>query len=288
MIKLKYGNTNTFYIPGENGGLLFDTDYAGTLPAFYKAIKQHNIAVKDIRYVLASHYHPDHMGIIGDLMEHGVKLLLPDVQINHVHFSDEIFLRDKTPFQPIDAASATVISCEESKAFLSGMGIGGEIIHTPSHSPDSISLILDDGTCLAGDLEPLEYLGAYGENEALQRDWDRIRSFALETVYFAHRPEKTMEPGQITRISHYEEIMDKARGLLAENVLNESLAAMIRELEAYYLSENWKKDFEDDENGRLPADLKRGVLSEDCVYDLLEEYRERLVTGRNSKDTDRS
>ena len=40
MIKVKYGNTNTFYCPSPNGGLLVDTDYAGTMVAFYKAIKK--------------------------------------------------------------------------------------------------------------------------------------------------------------------------------------------------------------------------------------------------------
>ena len=39
MIRLKYGNTNTFFIRGEACGLLIDTDYAGTLPAFYRALK---------------------------------------------------------------------------------------------------------------------------------------------------------------------------------------------------------------------------------------------------------
>ena len=38
-VKLKYGNTNTYYIPGRGGGLLVDTDYAGTLGAFYRALK---------------------------------------------------------------------------------------------------------------------------------------------------------------------------------------------------------------------------------------------------------
>ena len=47
MIKLKYGNTNTFYIPCKDGGLLIDTDYAGTLPAFYKALKYSGITVKN-------------------------------------------------------------------------------------------------------------------------------------------------------------------------------------------------------------------------------------------------
>ena len=32
--KLKYGNTNTFFISGKDGGLLVDTDYAGTISSF--------------------------------------------------------------------------------------------------------------------------------------------------------------------------------------------------------------------------------------------------------------
>ncbi len=51
MIKLKYGNTNTYFIQGKKGGLLIDTDYAGTLSAFYKEIKKNNICISDITYV---------------------------------------------------------------------------------------------------------------------------------------------------------------------------------------------------------------------------------------------
>jgi len=53
-IKLKYGNTNTFFIRGTSGNLLIDTDYAGTLPAFYRAIKDYKIKISDITYVLAT------------------------------------------------------------------------------------------------------------------------------------------------------------------------------------------------------------------------------------------
>lgn len=192
MIKLKYGNTNTFYIPGDTGGLLVDTDYAGTLAAFYKTLKRNGIQVKDIRYVLATHYHPDHIGLVGELMKQGVKLLLIDVQKDLVHFSDRIFARDMLPYAPIREEDATVISCEESRVFLAGMGISGEIIHTPSHSPDSVSLVLDDGECFVGDLEPLEYLAAYEENAALKNDWERILSFRPARVYYAHANERTL------------------------------------------------------------------------------------------------
>ena len=78
--KIKYGNTNTFFIRGTGGSLLIDTDYAGTMPAFYRAIKNHDIKISDITYVLATHYHPDHIGLVSELMKQGVKLLLIDTQ----------------------------------------------------------------------------------------------------------------------------------------------------------------------------------------------------------------
>ena len=47
----------------------------------------------------------------------------------------------------------------------------------------------------------------------------------------------------------------------------------IEAVESYYGSKEWKKDFRDDEKGLLPPDFKRGVLSEDGIWNLLEEVR---------------
>ena len=56
MKKLRYGNTNTFFIEGSHGGLLIDTDIAGTLPLFFRAIKAAGIEVQDIAYrILYAH-----------------------------------------------------------------------------------------------------------------------------------------------------------------------------------------------------------------------------------------
>ena len=191
--KLKYGNTNTFLIRGEGGNLLVDTDYAGTLPGFYRAIKAEGIRISDIGYVLATHYHPDHMGLISELMKQGVRLLLLDTQRPHVHFSDVLFARDKRlKYEPISTETATVIESAESRAFLKTLGIHGEIAVTPSHSPDSVSLLLDSGECFVGDLEPMEYLDAYEEKDELQRDWERIMGHSPKVIYYAHRPPKFM------------------------------------------------------------------------------------------------
>lgn len=53
-----------------------------------------------------------------------------------------------------------------------------------------------------------------------------------------------------------------------------SLIAMLEELTAYYESPQWLRDYEADEQGLLPPDLKRGVLSQDGVYCLLSKIHQ--------------
>ena len=55
----------------------------------------------------------------------------------------------------------------------------------------------------------------------------------------------------------------------------------VRYLGQYYESKDWKEDFEADEARLFPDDLPRGVLSEDGIYNLLEQNEdlwERLRT----------
>ena len=192
--KLKYGNTNTYFIRGTKGSILLDTDYAGTLQMFYKEIKKNGISLKDITYILATHYHPDHMGLVGELVSMGVKFLVIDTQVPNLHFSDDIFSRDKTlrmsPSVPEDKAE--VIACKDSRAFLAALGIDGEIVSTPSHSGDSITLVLDSGDCFVGDLEPMEFMDGYEENKALQSDWEKVMSFSPRVIHYGHAPKKVL------------------------------------------------------------------------------------------------
>ena len=51
----------------------------------------------------------------------------------------------------------------------------------------------------------------------------------------------------------------------------------IAALSGYYGSQEWRKDFEDDEAGLLPEDLKRGVLSEDGLWNLLDSCKELRI-----------
>ena len=85
---------------------------------------------------------------------------------------------------------------------------------------------------------------------------------------------------QTDRISSMEQLMERA----SSAVINFSAALdkfveaqqAIAALSDYYGSDEWKQDFADDEAGLLPADLKRGVLSEDGIWNLLADNRELM------------
>ena len=58
------------------------------------------------------------------------------------------------------------------------------------------------------------------------------------------------------------------------------------QLEKYYGSGEWLSDFEADEAGLLPKELKRGVLSEDGLHDLLAEYDALMLKMREIIDNE--
>ena len=191
LLKIRYGNTNTFLIKGTKSSILIDTDYAGTLPAFYKAIKELGIKVSDINYVLATHYHPDHIGLVSELMDQGVKLILMESQVNSVHYSDTIFAKEPhLNYKPIDESMAMILKFDDAHSFLDSLGISGNIGSTKSHSEDSIYVALSDGTFILGDLEPLGYLDAYQDNLALKEDWEQILRQKPRLFLYAHANEQ--------------------------------------------------------------------------------------------------
>ena len=68
---------------------------------------------------------------------------------------------------------------------------------------------------------------------------------------------------RIERVQYYEGLFDEA--------VRKHTPEKLRLLEAYYTSGAWREDYEADERGELPSGLKRGVLSQDALYDLLAE-----------------
>ena len=104
-----------------------------------------------------------------------------------------------------------------------------------------------------------------------------MRSF--EQIIMQNRIIEEKNDFQLTieRICMMEEIMDEVLKITNENpeqiACDTEIQEKIRILENYIDSGMWLQDYECDERGELPVDLKRGILSEDTLYDLLCEIK---------------
>lgn len=197
--ELHYDNTNTYIISGEKGLLMFDTGWAGTFTMMCKALGEQGIKLQDIKYLLISHFHPDHMGLAGELAAQGVTVVVMESQKAFVHASDHIFERDQRfDYQPVDDKKTRLVTFEESRDFLQELGIGGSIIPTPGHSDDSISLMLDSGDFFVGDLYPLYELEAHEEPE-VQESWKRILAMKPKRIFYGHAKTAVLECSEVVQ-----------------------------------------------------------------------------------------
>ena len=76
---------------------------------------------------------------------------------------------------------------------------------------------------------------------------------------------------RIERIRNMERCFDEVCAALGKGMDGKEMQGQIRLLMEYMDGGQWMEDYLSDERGELPADLKRGVLSEDALYNLLTE-----------------
>ena len=83
---------------------------------------------------------------------------------------------------------------------------------------------------------------------------------------------------RITKMEFYFDTIQKALEINPDFLNKEAPAGiMLQELTEYYENGQWMADYEADEAGLLPSDLKRGILSEDGVYNLLFDIEQLSV-----------
>ena len=100
----------------------------------------------------------------------------------------------------------------------------------------------------------------------------------------------------VKRVQQMERYFDEVSRVLElksnELYENDTISKMIQELTVYMGSGLWLQDYERDERGELPKDLKRGVLSEDGLYNLLSDIEsdccpkcKRIIIDSSSFDS---
>jgi glyoxylase-like metal-dependent hydrolase (beta-lactamase superfamily II) len=184
IVNVGYDSTNYFVICPEAGTkLLVDCGWPGTIGKLKGQMRRKGIKFEQVLYLLVTHFHPDHAGLTQELRNEGIKLLLMEPQVPHVG-ELKMHMKPDSGYVEIIVKGSLVLKPEDSRAFLKKEGIGGEIVPTPGHSPDSVSLVLDEGMAFTGDLTHPSLLT---EDDTTCRDsWKRIYALGAKMVYPAH------------------------------------------------------------------------------------------------------
>jgi glyoxylase-like metal-dependent hydrolase (beta-lactamase superfamily II) len=186
ILNLNCKMTNCYLIEVSCGWIMIDTDFPEALHPLMHLLRQHNIKISDIKYLIVTHYHPDHAGIAQDLKNLGIRLILHKCQVSYVDKLNDFFKRNpKYKCTEIVSIDNIVVSDSESRKFLKDVGIEGEIIQTPGHSDDSVSLIIDENCAFTGDLPGFSLIEAF-DDQTIKDSWRAINDYKIKKVYPAH------------------------------------------------------------------------------------------------------
>ena len=154
------------------------------MPKLLHMLKVKDVLLSEVRCLLVTHYHPDHAGLAQELKQRGVRLIVMEGQARFIPMLGR-YMKPDQHYVEIDLSDNIDLRLSESRAFLSKMGIQGEIITTPGHSDDSVTLVADEGAAFTGDLPPEEAVTGEAA-EQVRESWRRIRSLGAKTSYPGH------------------------------------------------------------------------------------------------------
>ena len=186
IVNVGYDSTNYYVLGQGDTRLLIDVGWPGTLPKLLANLKRKDIPLPAIRYLLVTHYHPDHAGLAQEVKAHGVKLIVLESQTQAIPVL-KTHMKPINHYVDIRLDDNLNLTCEASRKFLKTLNLEGEIISTPGHSDDSVTLILDEGLAFTGDLIGPQHVADEARPQA-ELSWAKIRAHHIKTIYPGHGP----------------------------------------------------------------------------------------------------
>jgi len=190
IVNVGYRSTNYWVVSAGRSRLLVDLGWPGMFSALTANLARMDIPLREVTHGVATHYHMDHAGAAQDLKNAGMRLIVAEEQAAAIPLM-ATFMKESDRYTAIQPEGNLVVACADSRALLATMGIDGRIVHTPGHSDDSITVLLDGGEAFTGDLTWPTF-ATEAAMDAVMASWATLRELGATTVYAGHGPVRPM------------------------------------------------------------------------------------------------
>ena len=149
---------------------MVDTGPLKEFGTFERQLAANGVKMRQIRYVFLTHHHTDHTGFLQRICDSsGAQLIVHEkampfltkgcnnpgmrYSISWLALAGKIsrWFRSEDVSPPYRPSGQEWIVTADDSLLLRSLGIPGSILCLPGHTYDSMGLLLDDGTCFAGD-----------------------------------------------------------------------------------------------------------------------------------------
>lgn len=204
--RVPLGICNCFLLHGEKT-ILVDAGAEGQQKTFVNRLQKLNVDPKDISLILLTHGHWDHIGTLHPIQQlTGAKVA--------VHHRDQAWVETGKPDFPngvngygriMSAAAKSLLKInlppvkvdivlDDNGMSLAEYGIPGKVVYTPGHSMGHVSILLDSGDAIVGDMAMNDwYLRLTPGLPVLADDinmvvesWKKILPMGIKRIYPAH------------------------------------------------------------------------------------------------------
>jgi len=167
---------NDFYVA-------IDAGWPGCIREYRDALKAYNIKPDKIKYLIVTHFHPDHAGMIENIKKFGASFILFEHQVPYIEVMENMLRKDRS-YLPLDMNSNIVLTIDEAESFFKENNIPAQVIKTLGHSDDSISVVFQDGTAFIGDLYSPDLV--MEDDDKSKQSWRELKRKGAKAIYPAH------------------------------------------------------------------------------------------------------
>lgn len=203
VVPIKFGHVNIYLIRTERGHVLVDAGMPNSEEKLDNAFQEAGVDPQRVELIIATHGHLDHIGSIAHAQRTtGGKVLC------HRSFSERLANGEIEPAAPRNLRGRVMNFMTGLAGFeyegiepdllmdeefdLADYGLAGKVIHTPGHSPSSVSILLDNGEALIGDLVRDESSGKVGlgmfyeDKQVLLESLEKVAAHEPRIIYLSH------------------------------------------------------------------------------------------------------